>query len=146
MTLAAGSVEEVIQTVEIENLKTVAGASANALANTFTDYSASRGRLAIMAEGALADQQSHRTAMNHIQQLYLGKLAEKFTEVDPMEAVSTAKVFKGESDSSVLSLLSSLSGGQIAGKIAVTTPPETGVSRGVADLLTVLEAFKNVKA
>jgi len=146
MALAAGTVEEIAQTVEIENLKNVAGASANALANTFTDYSASRGRLAIMAEGALADQQSHRTAMNHIQQLYLGKLAEKFTEVDPLEAASTAKVFKGESDSSVLSLLTSLGGGQIAGKIAATSVPETGVSRGIADLLLVLEAFKNVKA
>lgn len=111
---------QIVDTVADTNMKTVGEAAAFAMGVLFNN------------------QVSHAKRVDSIAEIYLGQLANIATSVDPVEAVAAAKLFKGEADSSVGSLLSYLAAGQIGGKIAQTTPPETGW----LSLVSVLESLK----
>jgi len=100
---------QVLDSLTIENTKNISGASAVAMANLFQHQTNHARRLDQMAEGHLA------------------KVLDNFASVDPIEAVSTSKLFKGESDSSVLSLLVQLASGQIGAKTAQSTPGDSAI-------------------
>lgn len=112
--------QAIVDTVADTNMKTVGEAAAFAMGVLFNNHV------------------SHSKRVDTIAEIYLGGLADKANSVDPVEAVAAAKLFKGESDSSLSSLLSALSGGQIGAKIGQTTPPETGWGA----LSAVLEVLK----
>lgn len=106
---------QVVDTISIENLKTVAGASAFAMAQVFQAQSQALGM-------QFQNATSHQNRLNLLAEAYVGRALTEAASVDPAEAVATAKLFKGESDSSLLSLLTALSGGQIGAKIGQSTP------------------------
>lgn len=99
---------QVIDALTISNVKTIAEASAVAMANLYQHQTNHARRLDILAEA------------------HLGKVLTSFSSVDPYEAVATAKLFKGEADSGISSLLSQLASGQISTKIAQSTPGDLG--------------------
>lgn len=67
-------------------------------------------------------QVNHHRRLDALNEAYQGKMLKRFTDMDPVEAVSTSKLFRGESDSSISSILAQLSAGQEAAKIAQSTP------------------------
>jgi hypothetical protein len=95
---------QVIDALTIGNTKTIAEAAAFAMASMFQH------------------QVNHARRLDALAEAHLGKVLDKFASVDPVEAVSTAKLFKGESDSSMSSLLAQLASGQIGAKVAQSTP------------------------
>ncbi len=115
--------QAIVDTVADTNMKTVGEAAAFAMGQGF--------------QNAV----SHAKRIDAIAEVYLGQLVNTATSVDPVEAVAAAKLFKGESDSSLGSLLTILSAGQIGAKIGQTTPPETGAG-GLANLAAILELLK----
>jgi len=100
---------QVLDSLVIENIKNIAGSSAAAMANLFQH------------------QTNHARRLDQIAEGHLAKALNRFASVDPIEAVATSKLFKGEADSSILSQLSQLSGGSIANKTAASTPGDAGI-------------------
>lgn len=77
------------------------------------------------------DELNNQRTFNRI---IMGSIANKLINVDAEEAVAADALFQGKANASVLSLLSQLGAGQIGGKIAMTTPPESGVTQLMAQL------------
>lgn len=106
---------QIVDTVSIENLKTIAGSSAFAMA-----------QLASMSAQVLGMQMqnaaSHQNRINAISEAHLAKTLNTFSSVDPQEAVATAKLFKGESDSAIASLIAQTAAGHQTAKVAQSTP------------------------
>jgi hypothetical protein len=72
-------------------------------------------------------QVNHARRLDSLAEAHLGKVLNNFASVDPAEAVATAKLFKGESDSGISSILAQLASGQVGAKIAQSTPGDVSV-------------------
>ena len=99
----------VVDALTIGNVKTVGEAASFAMASLFQH------------------QVNHARRLDSIAEAHLGKVLNNFSSVDPAEAVATAKLFKGESDSGISSLLAQLASGQIGAKTAQSTPGDVSV-------------------
>ena len=100
---------QVVDALTIGNVKTVGEAASFAMASLFQH------------------QVNHARRLDSLAEAHLGKVLKSFASVDPIEAVSTAKLFKGESDSAISSLLAQLASGQVGAKIAQSTPGDVAV-------------------
>jgi hypothetical protein len=100
---------QVKDALTIGNVKTVGEAASFAMATLFQH------------------QVNHARRLDSLAEAHLGKVLNNFASVDPAEAVSTAKLFKGESDSAISSLLAQLASGQIGAKVAQSTPGDVSV-------------------
>jgi len=94
---------QVVDAITISSIETTAMSSAYAMASLYQH------------------QVNHHRRLDAINEAYQGKMLKRFTDIDPVEAVSTSKLFRGESDSSISSILAQLSAGQEAAKIAQST-------------------------
>jgi flagellar motor switch protein FliG len=110
----------VVDAVTISNVKTIAEAGAFAMAQSFQDDVDQARRVNMMAEA------------------HLGQMLNKSASTDPVYAVAVDKLFKGEADSGISSILAQLAAGQIGTKIAQSTPPETGVTTLLAQLIGLI--------
>ena len=95
---------QVKDALTIGNVKTVGEAASFAMASLFQH------------------QVNHARRLDSLSEAHLGKVLNNFASVDPVESVATAKLFKGESDSAISSLLAQLASGQIGAKVAQSTP------------------------
>jgi hypothetical protein len=100
---------QVKDAVTIGNVKTIAEAGSFAMATLFQH------------------QVNHARRLDSLAEAHLGKVLNNFASVDPAEAVATAKLFKGESDSAISSILAQLASGQIGAKTAQSTPGDVSV-------------------
>jgi hypothetical protein len=100
---------QVKDAITINNVKTIAEAGAFAMGSLFQHQTNTAHRLDQLAEG------------------YLGCALDNFASVDPVESVSTSKLFKGESDSAIASLLAQLATGSVGTKIAQSTPGDVSI-------------------
>jgi len=126
--------EQTLDTINNSSLLTVADTPSATNAQKSANDTAHASRLDKLLEmtlqNALASQQR-----NSIQaETHMGKVIENLSSMDPVEAASTAKLFRGESDSSLGSILAQLSAGQIGAKTAMTTPQESGMVSLLAQL------------
>jgi hypothetical protein len=126
--------EQTLDTVNNVNIKTVGEEPAWAAAQRQVGSAAHLDRMDRMSEVLFSDLLEHRKHINLLTTTYLGRVCDNASSIDPVEAISTAKAFKGESDSSITSLLAALAAGQISAKVANTTPPETGITQLFAQL------------
>jgi hypothetical protein len=64
-----------------------------------------------------------------IAEAHLGRMLRNMNGagLEPSHAAATAKLFSGEANSAIASLLAQLASGQIGSKIGNSTPPESGV-------------------
>jgi len=99
----------VVDALTIGNVKTVGEAASFAMASLFQH------------------QVNHARRLDSVAEAHLGKVLNNFASVDPAEAVATAKLFKGEADSGISSLLAQLASGQIGAKVAQSTPGDISV-------------------
>ena len=99
----------VVDALTIGNVKTVGEAASFAMASLFQH------------------QVNHARRLDSVAEAHLGKVLNNFATVDPAEAVATAKLFKGEADSGISSLLAQLASGQIGAKVAQSTPGDISV-------------------
>lgn len=100
---------QVKDALTIGNVKTVGEAASFAMASLFQH------------------QVNHARRLDSLAEAHLGKVLNNFASVDPAEAVATAKLFKGEADSGLSSLLAQLSSGQVGAKIAQSTPGDVAI-------------------
>lgn len=100
---------QVKDALTIGNVKTVAESASFAMATLFQH------------------QVNHAHRLDMLAEAHLGKALNTFASVDPVEAVATAKLFKGEADSGLSSLLAQLASGQMGIKAAQSTPGEMGL-------------------
>lgn len=100
---------QVTDALTIGNVKTVAESASFAMATLFQH------------------QVNHAHRLDMLAEAHLGKVLNNFASVDPAEAVATAKLFKGEADSGLSSILAQLSMGQMGVKAAQSTPGDTGL-------------------
>ena len=100
--------EEIIDSVAISNLKTVAEVASHSMGLAMQNAVAHQNRLNIVAEAAI------------------GNITKNLTEADPIEAVSILKTLSGNDLAQQLAqLLSALASNQQGAKTAQTTPPPT---------------------
>ena len=126
--------EQSLDTINNTNLKSIAEIPSWSMAHkTANDISHAK-RTDQLVELSMQNMVNHQQRINVISETYIGRLCDNASSVDPTEAVATAKLFKGESDSAITSLLASLASGQIGVKAAQSTPPETGVTQLIAQL------------
>jgi len=95
---------QVIDALTIGTVNTIAAAASNAMANLYQH------------------QINHSRRLDSMAEAYLGKILERMASDDPVETIAISKLFKGEADSSINSLLSQLSASQQGAKIAQSTP------------------------
>jgi hypothetical protein len=126
--------EQTLDTVNNVNLSAVMGEAIWAAAQRQVGNAAHLDRHDRMSEVLFSDLLEHRKHLNLLTTTYLGRVCDNASSIDPMEAISTAKAFKGEADSSISSVLAALASGQIGAKTAMTTPPESGVTQLMAQL------------
>ena len=100
---------QVIDALTVSNVKTVAESASFAMGTLFQH------------------QINHARRLDSLAEAHLGKVLNNFASVDPVESVATAKLFKGESDSAIASLLAQLASGQVGAKIAQSTPGDVSV-------------------
>lgn len=100
---------QVVDAVTIGNVKTIAEAGSFAMASLFQHNTNVARRVDSLAEA------------------HLGKVLNTFASVDPVESVAVAKLFKGESDSGISSILAQLSSGQMEAKLAQSTPGDINI-------------------
>lgn len=100
---------QVVDAVTIGNVKTIAEAGAFGMGSLFQHNTNVGRRVDSMSEA------------------HLGKVLLSFSKTDPVESVSISKLFKGEADSSIASLLSQLDAAQIGVKIAQSTPGDLSI-------------------
>ena len=99
----------VIEALSLASVSTIAMSTSIAMANLYQH------------------QINHARRLDSIAEASLGALLLEFVSPDPVEALSVGKLFQGEADSSIASLLAQLSVGQQAGKIAQSTPGDIGL-------------------
>ena len=100
---------QVVDALTIGNVKTIGEAASFAMASLFQH------------------QVNHARRTDSLAEAHLGKVLNNFASVDPIEAVATSKLFKGEADSGISSLLAQLASGQIGAKTAQSTPGDPSV-------------------
>ena len=96
--------KSVVDAITISGVSSIAEAGSISIANLFQH------------------QTNHARRLDMLAEAHLAKCLDNFASVDPYEAVAISKLFKGEADSSVSSLLSQLAAGQVAAKTAQSTP------------------------
>ena len=116
---------QVKDALTFNNVKTIGEAGSFYVAQMFGNATSHQHRLDMLAEG------------------YIGRCLNTMASIDPVEAVATAKMFKGESDSSIATLLAQLSAGQMGAKSAQSTPGDlsleiTKIGASVASLQSVI--------
>lgn len=94
---------QVVDALTIGTVSTTASAASNAMANMYQH------------------QLNHIRRVDSMTEAFLGKMLKRIATDDPVEAISMSKLFKGEADSSIGSLLAQLSAGQQGAKIAQST-------------------------
>ena len=108
MATDASIPEEIINSVAISNLKTIAEAASHSMGLAMQNAVSHQNRLNIVAEAAL------------------GNITKNLTETDQIEAVSVLKTLSGNDLAQQLAqLLSALASNQQSAKTAQTTPPPT---------------------
>lgn len=100
---------QVVDALTIGNVKTVGEAASFAMASLFQHNTNVARRTDSLAEA------------------HLGKVLNSFASVDPVESVATAKLFKGESDSAIASIIAQLDTGHMSTKIAQSTPGDVSI-------------------
>jgi hypothetical protein len=106
--------EEIVSSVAIGNVKTIAEAGAHSIA--------------LAMENAVA----HQNRMNVIAESAVGNIVKNLTEVDPAQAVAILKATSGnEVAATIAQLAAALASNQQGVKAAQTTPPPTGGIPGV---------------
>lgn len=100
---------QVVDAVTISNVKTIGEAGSFAMASLFQHNVNVARRVDSLSEA------------------HLGKVLESFASADPVEAVAVAKLFKGESDSAIASILAQLDASHMGAKIAQSTPGDVSV-------------------
>jgi hypothetical protein len=142
------STDLTLDTINNSNLKTVGEMPAWAIAQkqasdiSHATRSDKFSELAYQNAVALQNLQNqsaldHTNGVRAISQNYLGALAEKMVTLDPTESTAIGQLFKANGDSSMLSILSQLSGGQIGAKVAQSTPPTSAADTGFSSLLAM---------
>lgn len=131
--------DQTLDTINNSNLMTVADTPSWTNAQKSTNDISHASRLDKLLEMTLQNALGSQQRNNMLSEVHVGKIIENSTSVDPIEAVSTAKLFRGEGDSSIGSILAQLSAGQIGSKTAMTTPPETGTTQLFAQLNSLTE-------
>jgi hypothetical protein len=99
----------VVDALTIGNVKTIAEAGSFAMASLFQHNTNVARRVDSLSEA------------------HLGKVLESFASADPVEAIAVTKLFKGEADSSIASLLAQLDTAQLATKLAQSTPGDISI-------------------
>ena len=100
---------QVVDALTIGNVKTVGESGSFAMASLFQHQTNVARRTDSLAEA------------------HLGKVLNNFASVDPVQSVAVAKLFKGEADSSIQSLLAQLASSQMGTKIAQSTPGDVSI-------------------
>jgi hypothetical protein len=131
------STELTLDTINNTNLKTVGEANAWSLAQKAMNDASHASRLDKIAEISLGNLVGHQGRMMQLSEMVIGKFGENATSMDPLEAISTSKLIRSESDSALTSVLAALSSGQISAKIAQSTPPTSASDTGFAGLLAM---------
>lgn len=126
--------EQTLDTINNVNAKVVGEEPSWAASQRQVGSAAHMDRMDRMSEVLFSDLLEHRKHINLLTTTYLGRVCDNASSVDPVEAISTAKAFKGESDSSISSLMAALVSGAIGQKVAVATPPESGLASALAGL------------
>lgn len=121
--LRTGGVDEkVVDGVVSTNFKVLAEAAAAAHAKLLDSNAqsfASGVQNQVAAQNmALQNAVASQNRINSISEAALAKFIDNLSSVDPIEAVSTARLFKGDADSSIASLLAQQSAGVIGVKQA----------------------------
>ena len=114
---------QVKDALTIANVKTIAEAASVSMANLYQH------------------QTNHARRLDMLAEAHLGKVLNNFAGVDATEAVATAKLFKGEADSGISSLLAQLASGQIGAKVAQSTPGD--LSLELAKLTSSIAAMQS---
>jgi hypothetical protein len=123
--------EQIKDALSIGYIYTIASSPAVAMANLYQHQVNHARRLDTMAEASL------------------GAILKDFATTDPVEVLSISKLFKGDADSNIASLLAQLSAGQEAGKIAQSTPGDLSVEVNklgatIASLQALIGELKNL--
>lgn len=113
---------QVLDALTVGNVKTVAEAGSFAMASLFQH------------------QVNHARRIDALAEAHLGKVLNTFASVDPSEAVATAKLFSGEANSGISSLLAQLAAGQVGAKVAQSTPGD--ISLEIAKLASSVAALQ----
>jgi len=100
---------QVVDAVTISNVKTIAEAGSFAMGSLFQHNVNVARRVDSLSEA------------------HLGAVLNTFAKVDPVEAVATSKLFSGEADSSIASLLAQLATSQMSAKLAQSTPGDLSI-------------------
>jgi len=115
---------QVVDAVTISNVKTIGEAASFAMGSLFQHNVNVARRVDSLAEA------------------HLGKVLNTFASVDPVESVAVSKLFQGESDSSIASLLAQLATSQLGVKIAQSTPGD--ISNEIMKLGSSLAALQGM--
>jgi len=94
---------QIIDALTIGTVNTIAASPSFALANLYQH------------------QVNHARRLDSMTEACLGKMLERMSSEDPVEALAIGKLFQAEADSSINSLLAQLDAGQIGAKIAQST-------------------------
>lgn len=100
---------QVVDALTIGNVKTVGESGSFAMASLFQH------------------QVNHARRLDSLSEAHLGKVLNTFASVDPVQSVAVSKLFKGEADSSIQSLLAQLASSQMGTKIAQSTPGDVSI-------------------
>lgn len=112
--------ETIVDTISIENLKSVAGQGA-ILANLATANAVSNQQI------AQQNATSHQQAMNALLLATVGALTNMMTSNDPTQAMSDVKILQSSLDQKIAELGASIASIQQLVKGAQSTPPETAI-------------------
>ena len=100
---------QVVDALTIGNVKTVGESASFAMASLFQHQTNVARRTDSLAEA------------------HLGKVLNNFAGTDPVQSVAVSKLFKGEADSSIQSLLAQLAASQMGAKVAQSTPGDVSI-------------------
>jgi hypothetical protein len=114
--------EKIVDGVVSTNFKTLAEAAAAAQAKLYESnaqsFAAGVQNQTAAQNMALQNAVASQNRITSIAEAALAKFIDNLSSVDPIEAVSTARLFKGDADSSIASLLAQQSAGAIGIKQA----------------------------
>lgn len=115
---------QVVDALTLSTVQTIASSASFAMANLYQH------------------QINHTRRIESMAEAHLGKVLNRFVSVDPVEAIATAKLFQGEADSSIGSLLTQLAAGQEAAKIAQSTPGDLALE--VSKIGTIVSSLQGL--
>jgi hypothetical protein len=133
--------EQTLDTINNTNLKVVAETPSWALAQKQNNDISHAKRVDQLIEISMQGMIEHKQRLNQIAEIYLGRISDNASSLDPVEAISTSKAFSGESNSQISSLLAQLAAGQIGAKTAQSTPPTSATDTGFSSLLAMMNTL-----